>query len=72
MKYNFKITVFYVIDVICSVMAKLNFQCHMSLQKLFQYADLVLRKDYLLLMLKTDVWLNILCKPSYIFVGILL
>ncbi len=40
-------------------MAKLNFQCHMILQKLFQYADLVLRKDYLLLMLKTDVWLNI-------------
>ncbi len=49
------------------VIVKLNFQhhnsslqCHMILQKSFWYADLLLKKHYLLLsILKTVVWFNI-------------
>jgi len=53
------------------VMAKLNyssFQCYVILQKLFLYADLLLKKQFLLLSFgKTVVLLNIFVEMVKIF-----
>ncbi len=63
---HFKITIFYlniILNAIYSCDAKLNFQhhysslqCHMILQKSFQYADLQLKKHLLLLSMSKTVF----------------